>query len=288
MDIKDSTTYPYPIWGLPGNFKDDDPTGTYNVSFYVNKNCVIIDYEITSRNAGIEKLIEEGKAAYVCLVKCKATYFLYRKEQSDPHFIIEIPCDSVYKRFTCIIEIIAKEDIDSCTGLNVNEFYEGDVRYNKGSVIGFIDELSVPLDAKDNIADLSRIITTMATDVDSVKYDHGDQRIIVKYPKKYSSAFGTVELECPSIIEASLIYPALIFAISELKDYYTQDDKDWVYFLKRFIEDYGEKCNYIVPDDYIFEDTQIVFDIVEFILENVQMEALEKSKDIIDYKDEVQ
>lgn len=102
MDIKDSTTYPYPIWGLPGNFKDDDPTGTYNVSFDVNKNCVIIDYEITSRNAGIEKLIEEGKAAYVCLVKCKATYFLYRKEQSDPHFIIEIPCDSVYKRFTCI------------------------------------------------------------------------------------------------------------------------------------------------------------------------------------------
>lgn len=80
----------------------------------------------------------------------------------------------------------------------------------------------------------------------------------------------------------------MIFAISELKDYYTQDDKDWVYFLKRFIEDYGEKCNDIVPDDYIFEDTQTVFDIVEFILENVQMEALEKSKDIIDYKDEVQ
>lgn len=79
MDIKDSTTYPYPIWGLPGNFKDDDPTGTYKVNFDVNKNCVMIDYEITSRNAGIEKLIEEGKAAYVCLVKCKATYFLYRK-----------------------------------------------------------------------------------------------------------------------------------------------------------------------------------------------------------------
>ena len=52
------------------------------------------------------------------------------------------------------------------------------------------------------------------------------------------------------------------------------------------IEDYGEKCNYNVPDDYKFEDTQTIFDIVEFILENVQMEALEKSKDIIDYKDE--
>ena len=27
MDIKTTATYPYPIWGLPDNYKGDDPAG---------------------------------------------------------------------------------------------------------------------------------------------------------------------------------------------------------------------------------------------------------------------
>ncbi len=287
MDIKDSTTYPYPIWGLPGNFKGEDPVGSYKVSLDIENNCVGVDYEITTHNAGIDKLIQDNMAAYECIVKCKPTYYLKKEIQKDPHFVLKIPCDSVFKRFTCSIQIVAIKDIHSYTDLDVNEFYEGVVDYSKGNIIGFVDELSVPLDAKDNVTDLSRIITTMATSVDTVKYDHGDQRIIVKYPSKYKDSFDTVESECPSIIESSLVYPALIYALNELHLYSTNDEKDWVYFLKRFVEDYGEKKQYSVPENYKFEDTQTVFDIAEYILANVQMETLEKSKKIIDFNNEV-
>ena len=53
MDIKTTATYPYPIWGLPDNYKGDDPAGhrvglkkdtdeDVIVEFGSNKNCRII------------------------------------------------------------------------------------------------------------------------------------------------------------------------------------------------------------------------------------------------------
>lgn len=281
MEVKSTSTYPYPIWGLPNNYIGEDPDGIRKVKYKADEDCIIVDYEVTTHNAGIDGLISDGLAAYECIIESSSVYYLDKKIQDSPHFEMRIPNGEVNKVVTCKILIVAIKDIVACTTLDVNEAYEGVVDYPKGAMIAYIDDFVIPLTARDNLTDLSKIITTMATDVPDVEYSLDTNRIIIKYPLLYSSKFNDVESNCPIIIESAFVYPALLMALQKLNSFSDDCTKDWVVYLRLFVDDYYDNIGGNVPEDYKFEDVSDVFDIANFILKKVQLDTLEKTSQLI-------
>lgn len=276
MEIKDSATYPYPIWGVGSDFVGEEPTeGEFNLVPDFDSNVIVLDYNITSHNDGIDKLIDEGLAKYICIVECRATFFLRKYEESQPAFHIEIPASDIYLHFTFKIGIVAAQDIHNCKYLNVDNFYEGTVDYPKGALIGYIDERDVPLDPKEDISDLSKIIVAMASDVDKVSYDLDGDKIVVKYPKSKKTEFDLVVNSCPSVVESSFVFPALVLALHELNTYHDQE-KVWVYYIKLFVDKFSEDNNIVVSQDYEFQSIEDIYSIASGLLKSVQIEALDE------------
>lgn len=53
MEIKDSATYPYPIWGLNDDYLGPEPDGIPTMSRDSVTNEFVFDYKLTTGNAGI-------------------------------------------------------------------------------------------------------------------------------------------------------------------------------------------------------------------------------------------
>lgn len=281
MEIRENATYPYPIWGLPnGDFNGPEPDGKYNLHLDNKTNEFVLDYNVTTENEGITRLISEEKAVYKCVVECVPTYFLLMKEANKPEFQVRIPANKVHKRITAKILVVAIKDIDCCNYLDVNEIYDGVVDYPKGGVIAYIDNLSFDLQQKDNDTDLSKIFRTKAADVQKVEYSIDGERIIIKYPKSSKDEFETVESTCPSIIEAAFVFPALIYALSLLPQH-CHSERDWVYYLKNIVDDYFGNFNMDIPENYKLEMDEI-YDIANASLTNVHVMLLDETKKVID------
>lgn len=280
MEIRENATYPYPIWGMHNDFNGLEPEGTYNMHLEETTNELVFDYSITVENEGIKRLIAEEKATYKCVVECVPTYFLLMKEEQAPFIQVRIPADKVYKRLTVKVLVIATKDIYGCNYLDVSDIYEGVVDYPKGGVVAYIDNLSFDLQQKDNDTDLSRIFRTKAADVQRVEYSVNDKHVVIKYPKDSKIAFESVEGNCPAVIEAAFVFPALVFALSLLPQKY-QSEMDWVYYLKNIVDDYCAKNNMDVPENYKLEIEEI-YDVANAVLSKVHESMLDETKKVID------
>ena len=280
MEIRENATYPYPIWGLHEDFNGQEPEGTYKMHLDEATNEFVLDYTITVENEGIKRLIAEEKATYKCVVECVPTYFLLMKEEHSPIFQVRIPANKVHKRITAKVLVIATKDIDGCDYLDVNEIYEGIVDYPKGGVVAYIDNLSFDLQQKDNDTDLSRIFRTKAAEVQRVEYSVNDKHIVIKYPKESKTAFESVEGNCPVVIEAAFVFPALVYALCLLPQKH-QSDMDWVYYLKNIVDDYCSKNNMDIPENYKMEIDEI-YDIANAVLSKVHTVLLDETKKVID------
>ena len=64
MEIKDSATYPYPIWGLNDDYLGPEPDGIPTMSRDSVTNEFVFNYKLTTDNAGIARLIKEDKEKY--------------------------------------------------------------------------------------------------------------------------------------------------------------------------------------------------------------------------------
>jgi len=273
MDVKSTATYPYPIWGIYDGFNGDKPLGRRGKVVRIpEEDALEVEYDILNHNAGIDKLIEEGKAEYVFIVSCSQTYYLQVEKPQGLHITVKVPCSKINKRFSCKVQIVATQQIDACDYLDVNDVYEGIVDYPKGALIALIDSYNVGVQASGDLMDLSKIITRMFADVPSVENVLGE-RIVIKIPLAYREVYESVEGYIPSVVEATLVRSALVQALCEFGDHYEEDSKDWVFFLKQYIDGMAEDGDLIVPDDYRF-NIKDVYSIVDSILPDVMLETL--------------
>lgn len=275
MEIRENATYPYPIWGLHGSYLSDDPVkGNHRVSVDEESNVLELHYDVTCHEAGIDQLIQEGKAKYQCIIECPATYYLLHKEYQEPSFDISIPLDKVYKRCTVKIIIVATQEIIGCDFLNIDEDYEGAVDFPKGAVLAGIDDFTVSLQQSNSSADLSMIIRIMCTNVKKVKYDFSGKRIIVKIPTDYDTRYNRVEDLCPGVVEASLVYPALVQAIFKLREA-PDTTRDWVFYLTRYIQELDEKGIITLLDDSYELELEDIYLMVDTLLNNPILRAID-------------
>ena len=284
MDIKTTATYPYPIWGLPDNYKGDDPAG-HRVGLKKNtdENVFILEYEVTTHNEGVDRLITEKRASYLCIIQCSSTYYTQIEKREESCFTVKIPCSKVNKRFSVKIEIVATENIDSCNYLDVDDFYEGVVDYQKGAMIAMVDKFNVSLTPSDDMANLSKFVKYEYANVQKVT-NVIDDIILIQLPYSYEDAGKLVLNQCPNVFEAMLVRNALIEAVYKLRTCYDDDKKDWIFYLTQFIkqmvseEELTEEEGY----DYSIGD---VLQIVDKILPDVMLNALEEVKEKIEPKD---
>ena len=263
MEIRESATYPYPIWGLHGAYLSDDPVkGAHTESVDGETNVLNLHYDVTCHEPGIDRLISEGKAVYQCIIECSATYYLQHHEFQTPSFDIAIPLEKIYKRCTVKIIIVACKEIIGCDFLNIDEVYEGSVDFPKGAVLASIDDFTVSLQQSNSAADLSMIIRIMSSQVDNIKYDFSGGRIIVKIPIDYDTRYNRVEDLCPGVVEASLVYSALVQAIYMLREA-PDKNRDWVFYLTRYLDELNADGTISLRDDTYeleYEDIYVVVD----------------------------
>ena len=273
MDVKTTATYPYPIWGIYDGFKGERPQGKRHDPVRIpEKDVLAIEYEILNHNEGIDKLIVDGKAEYVCIISCSQTYYLQIEKPESLHFTVEVPCSKINNRFSFKVQIVASQQIDACECLDVNDVYDGIVYYPKGAVIALIDSYNIGVKASGDLMDLSKIITRMFADVPYVE-NVLRERIVIKIPLQYREVYESVEGFCPSVVEATLVRSALVQALCEFHEHYEEENLDWVFFLKQYIDDMGKEGELTVPDDYRFTIKE-VYSIVDSILPDVMLETL--------------
>ena len=83
-----------------------------------------------------------------------------------------------------------------------------------------------------------------------------------------------------SVVEATFVFPALIYALSVLPQHYNSD-RDWVYYLRNIVDDYCSKIDMPVPEDYKL-DLDEIYDIANASLSNVHVMLLDETKKVID------
>ena len=282
MEIKDTATYPYPIWGLNDDFLGPEPDGKYNMSIDPVSNEFIFDYELTTINEGIARLIAEDKARYKCIVECNKTYFLEMKEFKEPKFQLRFPTDKVFKNYSVKVLAISIKNVEACDYLELSEVWEGVADYPKGSVIANIDKVEFNTKQKDNVSDLSQIFRSLPAEVDEVTYSVDGTRIVIKYPQESRGNFESVESNLPSVIESSFVFPALVYALGRLSEFIPViDNYDWAYYLKNIVDDYADVKNTTIDQDYKL-DMQQVFDIANYVFRNLHTDTLEETKRVID------
>ena len=275
MEIRESATYPYPIWGLHGAYLSDDPEkGTRSAEIDIEANVVNLQYNVVSHEPGIDRLISEGKATYQCIVECPYTYYLLHREFQEPSFGISIPLDLLYKRCSVKVIIVATQDIVGCDFLNIDDVYEGSVDFPKGAVLAGIDEFIIPLQQSNSTADLSKIICIMNSEVDNVKYEFSGKRIVVKIPMDYGSRYDRVEGLCPGVVEASLVYPALVQAIYKLRER-PDTTRDWVFYLTRYLQDLNEDGTITLHGDDYDIDLEDIYIVVDKLLSKPILRAFD-------------
>lgn len=286
MDIKTTATYPYPIWGLPDNYKGDDPTG-HRVELKKNtdEDVFILEYEITTHNEGVDRLIAEKLASYLCIIQCSSTYYTQIEKREEPHFAIKIPCSKVNKRFSVKIEIVATENIKSCNYLEVDDFYEGVVDYQKGAMIAMVDKFYVSLTPSDDMANLSKFVKYEYANVQKVT-NVIDDIILIQLPYSYEEAGKLVLNQCPNVFEAILVRNALIEAVYELRLYNDDDfnSKDWIFYLTQFIKQMVSEKELPEQETYDYSISEVI-QIVDKILPDVMLNALDEVKEKIEPKE---
>jgi hypothetical protein len=223
MDIKTTATYPYPIWGLPDNYKGDDPAGERKgLKKDTDEDVFILEYEVTTHNEGVDRLIADKLASYLCIIQCSSTYYTQIERREESCFTVKIPCSKVNKRFSVKIEIVATKNIDSCNYLDVDDFYEGVVDYQKGAMIAMVDKFNVSLTPSDDMANLSKFVKYEYANVQKVT-NVIDDIILIQLPYFYENAGKLVLNQCPNVFEAMLVRNALIEAVYKLRSCYDDD-----------------------------------------------------------------
>lgn len=282
MEIKDTATYPYPIWGLNDDFLGPEPDGKYNMSIDSVTNEFVFDYELTTINEGVARLVEEDKARYKCIVECNKTYFLEMKEFKEPKFQLRFPTDKVFKNYSVKVLVVSKKNVEVCDYLELSEVWEGVADYPKGSVIANIDKIEFNTKQQDNVSDLSQIFRSLPADVDEVKYSVEGTRIVIKYPQDSKAYFESVENNLASVIESSFVFPALVYALGRLHEFIPViDNYDWAYYLKNIVDDFVEVKSTTIDPEYNL-DMQQIFDIANYVFRDLHTDMLEEAKRVID------
>lgn len=235
MKINSKTSYPYPIWGWKDDYKSAINDEDILITEIPDKDNFIFELELLARNEDIEDLISQGKAVYACVGYCPSTFRHYYFPSENAKFTISIPRKEVNNKIELKWMVLTKESILEYKSSILNDDYQGMATFPLGAMIGYITSFEINVAICDELRSLDEIFVVVKNvESNDIKYSFDERKIKVKLPETQLEVFNNYGGKYPAIMHSTIVFQALVLAISRLKD--EDDSKDWVYILKQYID----------------------------------------------------
>lgn len=235
MKINSNTSYPYPIWGWKDDYKSTINDEDILITEISDKDNFVYELELRAQNEDIEKLIEQGKAIYACVGICQTTFHHYYFTSENAKFTIAIPRKEVNNKIGLKWMVLTKEAIPDYQSSLLNDDYQGFATFPLGAMIGYITSFEINASICDELRSLDEIFVVVKNiESNDIRYSFDERKIKVKLPESQLEIFNNYGGKYPAIMHSTIVYQALVLAITKLKD--EDDSKDWVYILKQYID----------------------------------------------------
>lgn len=235
MKINSNTSYPYPIWGWKDDYKSTINDEDILITEISDKDNFVYELELRAQNEDIKKLIEQGKAIYACVGICQTTLHHYYFTSENAKFTIAIPRKEVNNKIELKWMVLTKEAIPDYQSSLLNDDYQGFATFPLGAMIGYITSFEINASICDELRSLDEIFVVVKNiESNDIRYSFDERKIKIKLPESQLEIFNNYGGKYPAIMHSTIVYQALVLAITKLKD---EDDlKDWVYILKQYID----------------------------------------------------
>lgn len=235
MKINSNISYPYPIWGWKDDYKSTINEEDILITEISDKDNFVYELELLAQNEDIERLIEQGKAIYACVGICQTTFHHYYFTSENAKFTIAIPRKEVNNKIELKWMVLTKEAIPDYQSSLLNDDYQGGATFPLGAMIGYITSFEINASICDELRSLDEIFVVVKNiESNDISYSFDERKIKVKLPELQLEIFNNYGGKYPAIMHSTIVYQALVLAITKLKD--EDDSKDWVYILKQYID----------------------------------------------------
>lgn len=248
MKIK-NVKLPYPVLGMGD---DVMPLPTLNVVKSADKLKYCFDITFDMQNKDIGKLVADDKAQYVCEVDCVGTYFRKSYYSLEPHIVVELKRNQVMGEITFFCSIVAKEAILNYSNSQAHPDYTGySIDLNSGDILAFLGEFTydaeIKYDKLRNVSTFMEIAESPNKDDNETTYFLTGDKILIQLPSNLFKCYKE-RVRGPkfsSIIHASLVYNALLYALYNIDEY---SEKLWARTLRYRMEDDPRLKKYNIED----------------------------------------
>jgi len=223
-------TFPHPILRIG----DDSIGSTINPSLPVTTSSPDADFyktEVTflHNNDDLLKLINSGKAEYLCEATCTNTVFRQVFTSKTENIVFEIPKKKVKGRveFTCLL--VATEDIENYSNANAHSDYSGyTFDIDKGDILAHFGESYFSADIQyEKLKAVSSFMGIVENETEKYTIiDLKKSKIEIQLPTEsynlYRSGSISQEEKFAPIFHSSIVLNALLIALynfEEHKDY---------------------------------------------------------------------
>lgn len=235
MKINSNISYPYPIWGWKDDYKSTINEEDILITEISDKDNFVYELELLAQNEDIERLIEQGKAIYACVGICQTTFHHYYFTSENAKFTIAIPRKEVNNKIELKWMVLTKEAIPDYQSSLLNDDYQRGATFPLGAMIGYITSFEINASICDELRSLDEIFVVVKNiESNDISYSFDERKIKVKLPESQLEIFNNYGGKYPAIMHSTIVYQALVLAITKLKD--EDDSKDWVYILKQYID----------------------------------------------------
>ena len=235
MKINSNTSYPYPIWGWKDDYKSIINDEDILITEISDKDNFVYELELLAKNEDVERLIEQGKAIYACVGYCPSTFRHYYYPSENSKFTISIPRKEVNNKIELKWMVLTKEAILEYQSDLLNDDYQGSATFPLGAMIGYITSFEINATICDELRSLDEIFVVVKNvESNDIRYSFDERKIKVKLPESQLEVFNNYGGRYPAIMHSTIVYQALVLAITKLKD--EDDSKDWVYIIKQYID----------------------------------------------------
>lgn len=247
----EKTIFPYPVLScLSDDYENSDFIGKIDYLDNLRTNTKIgFQIKFILRNDEIEQLIREGKAKFAAMVEGKSSVFrkLYVLESNQDSTNIIIDAQYIDKKCEICPLIIATERIDSFRSESFNNFYY-DSTYTISNIdIGDILACDITREVSFEFTNSDKKDTKSAIKVSKHNQNYMDvefsnEYIIIRLPNKAYEAYvnlSKADLTKQELMKSTVIQPALIYTIDELRRGSIPSEYNWVGVLNELFEKYN-------------------------------------------------
>lgn len=257
MRIRENRFYTYPVLGSKFNSYEKSRF-TNDVSEGISGSDLALLFEAKTDNAELEKLIQEGKAAYAHHIECSNTCYRKALTTKESRFEYHININEIEGKLSINSFIIATTDLERYTNTDFSDDYKGfSFTIAQGSVMAIGDEIIIDINKSNNELGSQKSVFQIVSDKDCsdknlLRIDINQDLIMIMIPEKEFAIYDALQKQYKNMIyyHAMVILPVLCSILHRIQKGEETDifnDKRWFRVLSSKFEENGRD---ILSNDY--------------------------------------